>query len=53
MNEHVEALERRLIGLFESRAQEFRTYSNEDPSNEAVTSQLACLYAELVEVMRS
>jgi hypothetical protein len=51
--EHIEAFQQRLIGLFESKAQEFTRYSQEDAVSAPVAAQLAGLYSELVEVMRS
>jgi hypothetical protein len=54
MNEqHVQAFQQRLIGLFESKAQEFAKYSQEDGTSAPVAAQLAGLYAELVEVMKN
>ena len=53
MNEYIQPFEQRLIGLFESKAQEFTKYSEEDAFTAPVAAQLAGLYAELVEVMKS
>jgi len=53
MNDHVKNFEQRLIGLFERKAEEFTRYSQEDPKTASVTSQLAGLYQDLVEVMRT
>ena len=53
MNEQFQAFQQRLIGLFERKAQEFTQYSEEDVSSAPVAAQLAGLYTELVEVMRT
>ena len=52
MNKHIKALEERLIGLFERKMVEFKKYSEENPSSAPVTSQLAFLYAELVDAIK-
>ena len=52
MNEHAEALKARLTRLFESKAEEFNQYSEENPQTAIVTTQLAGLYQDLVQVMK-
>jgi hypothetical protein len=52
-NEHVQQLQKRLIGLFEVKAQEFSKYSEENASGAVVAAQLAGLYNELVQVMKA
>jgi hypothetical protein len=52
-DEHIQAFQTRLIGLFESKAQEFTKYSQEDAFTAPVAAQLAGLYSELVEVMKA
>jgi len=51
--EYVQQFQQRLIGLFESKAQEFTKYSEEDVSTAVVAAQLAGLYNELVQVMKA
>ena len=53
MNEHAEALQTRLTELFESKAEEFSRYSEDNPKTALVTSQLAGLYKDLVQVMKN
>ena len=52
-NEYVQQFQQRLIGLFESKAQEFTKYSEEDASTAPVAAQLAGLYTDLVAVMKN
>jgi hypothetical protein len=52
MNEHIQKFNSKLIGIFETKSQEFTKYSEENPSTAIVASQLAGLYAELAEVMK-
>jgi len=52
MNEHMEALQKRLKELFEHKAQEFTRYSEENPHTAPVTSQIAGMYEDLARVMR-
>ncbi len=52
MNEHMEALQKRLTELFENKAAEFTKYSEDNPHNAPVTSQIAGMYEDLARVMR-
>jgi hypothetical protein len=53
MNEHVNNFNQRLIGIFETKAEEFTKHSQENPATAKVTAEIAGLYADLVQVMRS
>lgn len=53
MNKHAEALQLRLKQLFESKVEEFSQYSEDNPKTAMVTTQLAGLYRDLVQVMKS
>jgi hypothetical protein len=52
-NEHAKALDRRLLGLFESKAQEFAKYSEENPQTAGITMMIAGLYKDLAAVVKS
>ncbi|CAN5676613.1 hypothetical protein BH10CYA1_BH10CYA1_55360 [soil metagenome] len=52
MNEHVKNFNKRLIGIFEVKAEEFTKHSQENPLTSGITAELAGLYADLVEVMK-
>lgn len=52
MNEHAEALKARLTQIFETKAEEFSRYSEDNPQTAIVTTQLAGLYEDLVQVMQ-
>ncbi|MBK9145745.1 MAG: hypothetical protein IPM23_25005 [Candidatus Melainabacteria bacterium] len=51
MNDHIESFQSRLRKIFESKAEEFHRYSEENPNTAVVTSQLAGLYNDLAKVM--
>jgi hypothetical protein len=51
--EHGKALDRRLLGLFESKALEFAKYSEENPHTAAITMMIAGLYKDLAAVVKS
>jgi hypothetical protein len=51
-NEHVQKLQQRLIGHFETKREEFNKYSEENPKHASVANEIAGLYADLVKVMR-
>ena len=53
MNEHIQEFQKRLLNLFESKAEEFAKYSQEDAQTGPVAAQLAGLYTDLVQVMKS
>jgi hypothetical protein len=53
MNDHIQQFNQRLIGLFESKAEEFTQYSQSDASQAPIAAQIAGLYIDLVEVMRA
>jgi hypothetical protein len=53
MNEHIQEFQKRLLNLFESKAEEFAKYSQEDVHTAPVAAQLAGLYTDLVQVMKS
>jgi hypothetical protein len=52
-NEHAKALDRRLLGLFESKALEFAKYSEENPQTAGITMIIAGLYKDLAAVVKS
>ncbi len=52
MNEYVKNFHQRLIGIFETKAEEFAKHSEEHPATAPVTAQLAGLYSDLVQIMR-
>ncbi len=53
MNEHIQEFQKRLLFIFESKVEEFTKYSQEDGSTAPVAAQLAGLYSDLAEVMKS
>ncbi len=53
MNEHIQEFQKRLLNLFESKAEEFAKYSQEDVHTGPVAAQLAGLYTDLIQVMKS
>jgi len=53
MNEHIQEFQKRLLNLFESKAEEFAKYSQEDAHTGPVAAQLAGLYTDLIQVMKS
>ncbi len=52
MNDHIQQFNTRLINIFETKAQEFTKYSEENPSTAIIAAQLAGLYADLAELMK-
>ena len=52
MNKQIQEFNQRLICLFESKAEEFAKYSEEDGTSAPVAAQIAGLYTELAEVMK-
>jgi hypothetical protein len=50
---YIQTFQQKLIGLFENKAKEFTKYSEEEAFSAPVAAQLAGLYTELVEVMKS
>ena len=52
MNEHIQNFNKRLIGIFETKAEEFTKYSQENPGTAIVAAQLAGLYLDLAELMK-
>jgi len=52
MNEQIQEFNQRLICLFESKAEEFTRYSEEDGVSAPVAAQIAGMYTELAEVMK-
>jgi hypothetical protein len=52
MNEHIEKFNEKLIGHFETKAEEFTKRTEENPAIAHVTSQIAGLYLDLAKVMR-
>jgi hypothetical protein len=52
-NEHAKALDRRLLGLFESKALEFAKYSEENPQTAGITMLIAGLYRDLAAVVKT
>ena len=52
-NEHAKALDRRLLGLFESKALEFTKFSEENPQTAGITLLIAGLYQDLAAVIKN
>ncbi|HEY9679215.1 MAG TPA: hypothetical protein V6C76_14495 [Drouetiella sp.] len=52
MDEYIKSFNKRLIGIFEAKAEEFTKHSQENPATAGVTAELAGMYSDLVEVMR-
>jgi hypothetical protein len=52
-NEHAKALDRRLLGLFESKAIEFTRFSEENPQTAGITMLIAGLYKDLATIIKS
>ena len=53
MNDYVEKFHQKLIGLFETKAAEFTRRSEENPAIATVASEIAGLYKDLADVMKS
>ena len=49
--EHIQNFNTRLKGIFETKAEEFTKFSQENPSTAPVAAQLAGLYSELAQLM--
>ena len=52
VNEHAKALDRRLLGLFETKAVEFTKYSDENPKTASITLMIAGLYKDLADIVK-
>jgi hypothetical protein len=52
MNKQIQEFNQRLICLFESKAEEFIKYSEENGTTAPVAAQIAGMYTELAEVMK-
>jgi hypothetical protein len=52
VNEHAKALDRRLLGLFETKAVEFTKYSDENPKTAPITMMIAGLYKDLADIVK-
>ncbi|MBU6452317.1 MAG: hypothetical protein KGS72_11095 [Cyanobacteria bacterium REEB67] len=52
-NEHARALDRRLLGLFETKALEFTKYSEDHPQTAVITMMIAGLYKDLADVVKN
>jgi hypothetical protein len=53
MNDHIEKFHERLIGLFETKAEEFNKRIEENPAIANITAEIAGLYRDLAKVMRA
>ena len=51
--EHINNFNTRLIGIFETKAEEFTKFSAENPSTAPVAAQLAGLYSDLAALMKN
>ncbi|HMW92570.1 MAG TPA: hypothetical protein PLC15_23985 [Candidatus Obscuribacter sp.] len=51
-NEHAKALDKRLLGLFETKAREFTRFSEENPKTAVITMLIAGLYEELADIVK-
>ncbi len=51
--DHIQNFNSRLIGIFETKAEEFTKFSLENPSTAPVAAQLASLYSDLVALMKN
>ncbi|MBN8658993.1 MAG: hypothetical protein LCH63_13235 [Candidatus Melainabacteria bacterium] len=51
-NEHAKALDKRLLGLFETKAREFTRFSEENPKTAMITMLIAGLYEELAGLVK-
>jgi hypothetical protein len=52
MNDHIEKFQEKLIGHFETKAEEFNRRSKENPAIADITAELAGLYQDLAKIMR-
>ncbi len=53
MNDYIQKFHEKLIGHFETKAEEFIKRSEENPAISSVASEIAGLYQDLAKVMRS
>ncbi|HEY9681781.1 MAG TPA: hypothetical protein V6C97_13375 [Oculatellaceae cyanobacterium] len=51
--DHIQNFNTRLIGIFETKAEEFTKFSTENPATAPVAAQLAGLYSDLAALMKS
>ncbi len=51
MNDYIQKFHEKLIGHFETKAEEFNKRSEENPAIAKVTSELAGLYQDLAKIM--
>jgi hypothetical protein len=51
--DHIQNFNTRLIGLFETKAEEFKQFSAENPATAPVANQLAGLYTDLATLMKN
>lgn len=52
-NEHARALDKRLLSIFETKAQEFAKYSDENPKTASITLMIAGLYKDLALIVKA
>ena len=52
MHDYIEKFHIKLIGLFESKAEEFTRRSEENPAIATVATEIALMYQDLAKVMR-
>jgi hypothetical protein len=51
-NQHAKALDYRLLSIFESKAEEFARYSEENPHTAMITLLIAGLYKDLAAIVK-
>jgi len=51
--DHIQNFNTRLIGIFETKAEEFTKFSLENPTTAPVAAQLADLYSDLAKLMKN
>jgi hypothetical protein len=52
MNDYIQKFQDKLIGIFETKADEFNKRTEENPAIANVTAEIAGLYQDLARVMR-
>jgi hypothetical protein len=53
MNDYIEKFHQKLIGHFETKAEEFAKRSEDNPAIASITIEIAELYLDLAKVMRT
>ncbi len=52
-NEYAQALDTRLLGIFEHKILEFTKFSEENPNTAAITMLIAGLYRDLANIVKN